>query len=262
MNNELRRNIVQMVYEAKCGHIPSAFSIIDILEILYRKVLKYSINDIHSKDRDYFILSKGHGCLALYVVLEKFGFVGKKELTSFSKHDSLLGEHPDCLKVPGIEASTGSLGHGLPFAVGIALGLKINKMPNKVIVLIGDGECNEGSIWEAAMAAPKYNLDNLIVIVDKNNFQQTGSNSDIMDLRDLKNKWNSFGWEAEDIDGHNIEKLISYFDNLKNNQMPKALIANTIKGKGFSFSENNNDWHHSVLTKSFFEKALNELNKK
>ena len=148
---------------------------------------------------------------------------------------------------------------GLALGIGVALALKKRKKDINVYVVLGDGECNEGSVWEAAMAAPNFKLNNLYAIVDKNNFQQTGSNKDIMDNPNLKEKWSSFGWNTKEVDGHNINELLSFFEEGRTVDKPKALIANTIKGKGFSFSENNNDWHHSVLTKSLYEKGLQEL---
>ena len=150
---------------------------------------------------------------------------------------------------------------GLSLGIGVSLAIKKKNKENKVYTILGDGECNEGSVWEAAMAASNFKLDNLFAIIDKNNFQQTGSNEDIMNTDDLVNKWSSFGWEVDSLDGHNIESLFDYFNTEKNSKKPKAIIANTVKGKGFSFSENNNDWHHAVLSKSQYEIALKELKK-
>ena len=148
---------------------------------------------------------------------------------------------------------------GLSIGIGIAISNKLKKNDKITYVILGDGECNEGSVWEAVMAAPKFNLSNLVAIVDRNNFQQTGSNKEIMDLGNLKDKWTSFGWNAKEVDGHNVSDLLYYFQSIKINEKPNVLIANTIKGKGFSFSENNNDWHHSIMTKSLYEKAIKEI---
>ena len=162
----------------------------------------------------------------------------------------------------GIDFSNGSLGMGLSLGIGVAISAKKKKKNFKVYVIVGDGECNEGSIWEGAMAAPNFKLDNLYVIIDKNNFQQTGSNKEIMNVENLKDKWSSFGWHTTELDGHNIPDLCNFFKESSKINKPKAIIANTIKGKGFTFSENNNDWHHSILSKSIYEKALKELEKK
>ena len=172
----------------------------------------------------------------------------------------MLG-HPVINRDIGIEFSNGSLGMGLSLGIGVALASKLKKKKFKVFVIIGDGECNEGSVWEAAMAAPNYKLDNLVAIIDNNNFQQTGTNKNIMDLKNLNDKWKSFGWDTIEIDGHNISEIHSSLLKSPDINKPKAIIAKTVKGKGFSFSENNNDWHHSVLSKSFYEKALDELKK-
>ena len=150
---------------------------------------------------------------------------------------------------------------GLSLGIGVAIAAKKKKKNYKTFVIMGDGECNEGSVWEASMAAANFNLDNLIVVVDSNNFQQTGKNNEIMNVQSLKDKWNSFGWQTDEIDGHDIKSLFDYFKKIENTKKPKALIANTIKGKGFSFSEANNDWHHAILTKKFYEQALDEMKK-
>ena len=217
--------------------------------------------DPNWEKRDRFILSKGHACLAYYAALCEKGFIKKDELKTFEKDNSNLLGHPVLNQKIGIDFSNGSLGMGLSLGIGLSIASKKRGQDIKIYVIVGDGECNEGSVWEAAMAAPNLNLDNLYVIVDKNNFQQTGSNKEIMNTENLREKWNSFGWCTSEIDGHNIEEIIDNFKKINNKKKPKAIIANTIKGKGFSFSEDNNDWHHSVLTKKMYDQAIQELKK-
>ena len=258
----LKNTILDMAYEAgaSSSHFGGALSILEIISILFNYEMK--LKKVKEKDweiRDRFILSKGHACLAYYSALYEKGFISKDQLKTFEKDDSFLAGHPVKNKDLGIEFSNGSLGMGLSIGIGQAIAAKIKSKPYNVYVILGDGECNEGSVWEAAMAAPKFKLDNLNVILDKNNFQQTGANNEIMDLGSLFDKWKSFGWEVDTVDGHNIEGLKKYFDKKNTSSKPKILIAKTIKGKGFSFSENNNAWHHSVMTKSIYEKAKEEL---
>ena len=258
---ELKKNILDMAFlaGASSSHLGGALSIVDIISVLYSKKMKLN-NEPQWPDRDRFILSKGHACLSYYAALSEIGYIKKSELKTFEKDNSNLLGHPVVNKKLGIDFSNGSLGMGLSLGIGVSIALKKKKKDNNVYVILGDGECNEGSIWEAAMAASHFKLNNLYVIIDNNNFQQTGNNKNIMDTLSLKNKWASFGWNAEELDGHNIEQLLSYFNKNNVSDSPKALIAKTIKGKGFTFSENNNDWHHAVLTKKIYEQALNELN--
>jgi transketolase len=243
LNKDFRRKIVDMVIAGRDGHIPSAFSIVDIIEILYRDYLKYDPERPDWDERDYFILSKGHGCLALYVVLERYGFLTPEDIELFCKPNGILGEHPDCTKVPGVEASTGSLGHGLPFAVGIALGLKIKKMQNKLYVLVGDGESHEGTIWEAANVANNQQLGNLCVLVDWN-----GSAAQLMPRDDLPAKWRAFGWNVIVADGHSEKELKDALTsvNFCLNGSPSVVIFKTVKGKGIPMIEGHGPWHHRV----------------
>jgi len=256
INSDLRKTIVEIIYQSKEGHIPSSFSIVDIIEFLYAKVLRYDPANPAWEDRDYFVLSKGHGAAAFYVVLEKYKFITKKELEAYSSKQGILGGHPDMTKVPGAEASTGSLGHGFPIAAGIALGLKIKKKKNKVYTLLGDGECNEGTIWETALVAAKQQLDHLITIIDLN-----GSAAQILPVDPLADKWKAFGWDVIEINGHDplqMEKAlgISYW---KANKKPKVVIANTIKGKGVSFIEGHGKWHHKIPNEEELMLILEEL---
>ena len=261
---QVRKNILEMAVSAGAdsAHFGGALSITEIVSTLFAYQMKIDKKNPNWEERDRFILSKGHACLAYYAALCEVGYISREELKTFEKNDTNLLGHPVINKNLGIDFSNGSLGMGLSLGIGVAISSK-KKMKNfNVYVVVGDGECNEGSIWEAAMAAPNFKLDNLYVIIDKNNFQQTGSNKEIMNLDNLKDKWTSFGWHAVELDGHDIQALYNFFNLSEKIDKPKAIIAKTIKGKGFSFSENNNDWHHSILSKSFYEKALEELVKK
>ncbi len=258
---EVKKNILEMALAAgaSSAHFGGALSIVEIISILFAHQMKIDKKNINWEKRDRFILSKGHACLAYYAALCEIGYISKEELKTFEKNDSNLLGHPVKNIKLGIDFSNGSLGMGLSLGIGVALSSKKKKLNFNVYVILGDGECNEGSVWEAAMAAPNFKLDNLYVIIDKNNFQQTGSNKEIMSVENLKDIWSSFGWHAIELDGHNIEDLFEFFKNSQKIKKPKAIIANTVKGKGFSFSENNNQWHHSVLTKSLYEKAIKEI---
>ena len=260
----VRKNILEMAVSAGAAssHFGGALSIAEIVSTLFSYQMKIDKNNPNWDERDRFILSKGHACLAYYAALCEIGYISKEELKTFEKNDSNLLGHPVINKKLGIDFSNGSLGMGLSLGIGVAIASKRKRKKFNVYVVIGDGECNEGSIWEAAMSAPNFKLDNLYAIIDRNNFQQTGSNNEIMSVESLRDKWSSFGWYTAELDGHNIEALCNFFDKSNQINKPKAIIANTTKGKGFSFSENNNDWHHSILTKSFYDKAVKELIKK
>ena len=256
MNNDLRRKIVDMVRSGKDGHIPSAFSILDLISVLYGSFLKFDPARPDWPERDYFVLSKGHGCLALYVVLNKHGVLSDEDLKLFCKPGGILGEHPDTTKVPGAEASTGSLGHGLPFAVGIALGLRIEKKLNKIYVLVGDGECHEGTIWEAANVANNLQLGNLCVVVDWN-----GSAAQLMPRDNLPDKWKAFGWNTIVIDGHSENEIKQALGSIKHCSfgVPTAIIAKTIKGKGVPMLEGHGMWHHRVPDETEYKMIMEAL---
>ena len=245
MTKKLISRIAELSVIGKEGHVPSALSILDIIWVIYNKIININLLKRRSRKRDFFILSKGHGCLAQYVVLEKKGIISKKDLNTFCKYKSNFGGHPDSNKIEGIECSTGSLGHGFPFAAGVAYGNKLLNIKSKVITLVGDGECNEGSIWETAMIASHHKLNNLICIVDKNK-----SSDRALKIDDLKSKFKSFGWHAVNIDGHSQKEIFKAL-NIKSKK-PLAIIANTIKGKGINFMENNPEWHHKNLNQDLF----------
>lgn len=255
-NKNLRRNVVKMVHDSGWGHIPSSFSIIEIINLIYSKLLKYNKNDHNWPERDYFILSKGHGCVGLYCVLEKFGLLKKIDIRNFCRPKGILGEHPDSNKIKFVEASCGSLGHGLGMGVGIAKGLKIRKKKNKVLVLVGDGECQEGTIWEAAHLATNYELDNLRVFLDFNK-----SGMQLLPKENFLSKWKSFGWDVAVCDGHDEKDIFKKYKKLekKKNKKPKIIICNTIKGKGVSFIEGHGPWHHKIPNKEELNLIIKEL---
>ena len=258
---EIRKNILYAAFCAgvKSAHIGGALSIVEIISVLFGKIMNFSPKNLLDETRDRFILSKGHACLALYSVLAEKGFFEKSELENFEKSGSFLLGHPVMNREKGIEFSTGSLGMGLSLGIGLAKASKLKKNNNQIFILLGDGECNEGSVWESALLASHLNLENLTVIIDRNNFQQTGTSSEILNLDNLYSKWESFGFYTLEVNGHNINDLLSTFKDNSNKKKPKAIIANTVKGKGLSFAENNNDWHHSILTKKNYEIALKEI---
>lgn len=257
---EIRKTSLRMVVSSRASHIGSALSITDILSVLYLDILNINKSNLKDPERDMFILSKGHACVSVYSVLGLLDFFPIGELDSYGKNDSNFMNHISH-KVPGVEFSTGSLGHGLPFATGKALASKILNKKNKIVVLIGDGELDEGSNWEALLFASHHKLDNLIVIVDYNNLQSLTTVKDTLNLEPLKDKFESFGSHVIDVDGHDhiaLNKVIKEAINI--NGKPVVIIANTIKGKGVSYMENKVKWHYSTPNDAELEIAINEIN--
>ena len=242
---ELRKKVIAILEKSRRGHIGSTLSLIEIFRVLYDSVLTYDAKNPLWENRDRCILSKGHGCLALYIMLAEKGFFPEEELYRFCQTGGILGGHPDYHKVPGVEASTGSLGHGLSIGVGFALRARMDHLDYHTYVVIGDGESNEGSIWEAAMCAGKYKLSNLTVMMDYNKHQSYDSTKNVIDLEPYADKWKSFGFAVREVDGHDVSALEQVLASLPfDNDRPNAIICHTIKGKGIHFAENNLEWHH------------------
>jgi len=260
-SRQLRETIVKAIKAGNRGHVGSSFSLVEIFRVLYDDVLKFDAKNPRWSERDRCILSKGHGCLAFYAVLADKGFFPEAELWKFCKADGILGGHPEYGKVPGVEASTGSLGHGLSIGVGMALNARHDKSPHRVFVVISDGESNEGSMWEAALCAAKHKLSNLVVLCDYNKQQSYGTTYEVLDLDPLADKWRAFGFAAQEVDGHNVEELRAAlmrtpFDSAK----PSIIICHTVKGKGISFCENNLNWHHKTkISDEEFASLMQEL---
>lgn len=241
LNKDLRLKIVELIIKANEGHIPSSFSIVDIINFLYENILIYHPKKPNWNKRDIFILSKGHGAMALYVVLNKFKLLSDHYLKNYGQKDSILGGHPDSTQINFVEASTGSLGHGICTAVGCSLALKIKKeKKRRVYCLVGDGECQEGTIWEAANIATNQKLDNLYVIIDLNN-----SAKQLMPIDNLKDKWLAFGWNVLECNGHSNQSLKKAFKKKKKNK-PSVILAKTTKGNGINFMEGHGKWHHRI----------------
>ncbi len=256
---ELRRDIINMIFTAGSGHPGGSLSEIDILTVLYLNVLRHNPKNPSWPDRDRFILSKGHACPGLYAILARCGYFAREELWSFRKINSLLQGHAHT-GTPGVEMNSGSLGQGLSFGVGCALTARLDERNYQVYVLLGDGECDEGQIWEAAMAASHYKLNNLTAILDRNRIQNDRYTSEVMELEPLSRKWRAFGWRVLEIDGHDLSAILRATKLAqKSRGRPTIIIAHTIKGKGVSFMENNPDFHGRAPNEEEYNKAIREL---
>ena len=247
---QVRKDIIFEIYNAQSGHPGGALSCADILVAIYFKLIN---------EGDKVVLSKGHASAALYAVLAEKGFFEREELKTFRKYGSRLQGHPSLHKAPGIDAPSGSLGQGLSIANGIALSFKLDGKENCVYCILGDGEIEEGQVWEAAMSAGHYKLNNVITFLDYNKLQKDGRNDEVMKVAPVKEKFEAFGWYVQEIDGHNLEEIISAVENGKKQDKPVMIVANTIKGKGVSFMENNVSWHGKAPNDEEYKKAMKEL---
>lgn len=258
---EIRISILKMISNSNSSHIGTAYSVVEILTTLYFSILRIRTNNPDWDGRDRFILSKGHGAAANYAVLAHRGFFRKQLLKGYAQAGGKLHGHSTFGKVPGIEVSTGSLGHGLPIGLGMAIAAKREQKTHRVFVVMGDGDCQEGSNWEAIMAAGNYGLDNLVVIVDYNKMQGLGKTFEIMDLEPFAQKWQAFKWVVHEVDGHNTKKLNQMLQSVPFVKgKPSVLIAHTIKGKGVSYMEHNIAWHYRTPLGDDYKQALKELN--
>ncbi len=256
---QLRRDVVEMVGVGRPGHLGGACSLADIVAALYFHVMKLNAADPKDPARDRFILSKGHVALIQYAALAELGYFPRSDFKDMKAIGCHLQGHPD-LKTPGLEAVTGSLGQGLSIGLGMALALRIDDKPNRVFVAMGDGELSEGQLWEAAMAARKFAVDNLVGIIDCNRIQASGPTCEIFDIPDIPRKWEAFGWHVINIDGHDIPQIVAALEEAETVKgRPTAIVARTVKGKGISFAENNPAFHNGVLTEDLYRKAMADL---
>jgi len=258
---QMRKTMIQMGYD--CGtsaHFGGGLSMVESLAVLYDCILKYDVKNKQLADRDRFILSKGHGVLGFYAALYTFGLIGKNQIKSFQQNESEFIAHPIMDLDYGIESSNGSLGHGLSLGIGIALAARLKKKRFRTFVMLGDGECNEGSVWEAVMSAAHFKLNNLVAIVDRNKMQNDGISKDVMEFHSLERSWKSFGWDVISINGHDLKSLYDSLKSEKSLSKPRVIIANTVKGRGVSFMEGVPSWHHGKLTEQTYQQAIKELN--
>lgn len=264
MNNfdakKIRHSILDMAYSGSTVHIGCAFSIVELLGVLYRNHLKIDPKTPDSPIRDYMVLSKGHGVMTQYACLKELGILSGEDLNNYFKNGTRLKGLADA-HIPGVEVTSGTLGHGMSVGVGLALAAKLNGTSQYCYVLVGDGELNEGAIWEAALFSSQFKLDNLIVIVDENRFQAMGSTDEVMSLGNIAGKFEAFGFNSISIDGHNEQVIDAAYAQMKSikNGKPKCIVANTVKGKGVSFMEHNNIWHYTRLNEETYKKALAQL---
>jgi len=262
-SKQVRKTVLAMVHSSGSAHVGTSLSAVDILVSLYFKTLRIDPAKPDDPNRDRLILSKGHGCAALYATLVGRGFADRKILDGFSKDGGTLWGHSTWKTMPGIEASTGSLGHGLPIGVGMAIAAKADKASRRVFVVLGDGECDEGSVWEAAMLAGHLKLSNLVAIVDYNKIQSLGSVKEVLDLEPFAAKWLAFGWSAKEVNGHSHDEIINALSSLPfEHGKPSVLIAHTVKGKGVSFMENELAWHYKSPDAGQLKAAYGEIDEK
>lgn len=257
----MRKHILDMGKHAggHAAHMGGALSIADVMAVLYFGVTNVREVGMEAPERDRIILSKGHSSLGLYSALVEAGIMDESLKDTFEDDYSDLLGHPVQNRKIGIEFTNGSLGMGLSIGIGVAMACKRKHIKNKVYVILGDGECNEGSVWEAFMSAKQFKLDNLVAIIDCNKFQLSGSTDEVMSLGDMAGKLRSFGWQTVSVDGHNVKELCTALDPQKTGESPLAVVMDSVKGKGFSFSENDNSWHHAVVTQKVYEQGLSEL---
>lgn len=259
-SNQIKKKVLKMVYQAQSGHLGGSFSVAEIVTVLYFKAMRLDMENPKWPDRDRLVPSKGHCAPIIYAALALKKMIEPETLNDFRQIGCILQGHPCMNKVPGIDISTGSLGHGLSIGLGMALGAKLKKRNFNVYVLLGDGELDEGQNWEAAMSASKFSLSNLIAIVDRNRVQLDGLTEDIMPLEPLAEKWKAFNWKTKTIDGHSIREIIEGLEWAgENKDSPSVIIANTTKGKGVSFMEDSHEWHGKPPSKEEFEQAWTEL---
>jgi transketolase len=258
ISRRIRGRLVELSHRAKVPHLASSLSCVEILVAAYWGALDIDPASPRDPDRDRFILSKGHAATTLYTALAFKGFFPEALLDTFAEPGGVLPEHPSPGCVPGVEVATGSLGHGLPIGVGIALAGRLQSRPYPTIVVMSDGECNEGTVWEAAMFAPVHHLDRLTVVIDYNKWQATGRSNEVMALAPLRDKWEAFGWDAVEADGHDLPAILDLLRRPPAGR-PRAIVAHTVKGKGVSFMEDDNNWHYRIPTAEEVARALTEL---
>lgn len=257
-----RKRLMEIVYNAKAGHIGGDLSCLNVMTVLYHEVMRVNADTPKDENRDRFVLSKGHCVESLYVTLESKGFIAPGVLETLGKYKSILSGHPT-IEVPGIEVNTGALGHGLSIGVGMSIAAKMDKKDYKTYVLMGDGEQGEGSIYEAAMAASHYKLDNLVAIIDRNHLQISGNTENVMSLDSIRDRWTAFGWDVKEMNGDEIEDIVATFNGIDySNHRPHLLISNTTKGKGVSYMENVAKWHHGVPSAEQYETAIKEISER
>ncbi len=260
---DIRTKVVQLVVTAGGGHVGGGISMTEILLTMYYHILNIDPKNPKKADRDRFILSKGHGGVGICPVLADVGYYDESMMCDFNQYLSPFGMHPDMNKVPGIDMSTGSLGHGLPISVGLSIGARLRKESWRTFCLMGDGECNEGTVWEAAMSAAHFKLGNLIAIVDRNRLMIDGPVEEIMEVEPFEDKWKAFGWSTKVIDGHDYNALLDTFENLPavDSKVPTVVICNTKKGRGISFMENVTKWHYGGIDEELEKQAIAEIDK-